>query len=211
MRKLENKTLQEFLDRFITELKRWNDEFDYDIPFVISTLYKSFENNSKEFNEFINDLEEYSDYVITIDKSQNDYSGIIDARVVLYSSAEFEDGCYDYTYAGYDYKLCFLIEERLWGYCQCTPDMEDYREDKHCCGHGCDASFCDFSLQKIINIAYKHWGGDEHDYWDFEDKFYADNKELADKKAEEEKEKMIEELKDTIKEATKKLAELGVV
>lgn len=211
MQKLENKTLQEFLDRFIAEFKRWENEFDYSIPFVVSTLYQSFERNAEDFNEFIKDLEYYSDYVITLDKPQNDYSGIVDVRIVLYSGDEFEDGCCDYTYAGYDYKLCFSHEERFWGYCECKPDMADYREDKHCCGHGCDALFCGFSLQKIVNITYKHWVGDEHDYWDFEDEFYADDKELADKKAEEEKARLIKELKDTIEDATKKLAELGVV
>lgn len=86
--------------------------------------------------------------------------------------------------------------------------MEDYREDKHCCGHGCDASFCSFSLHKIVNLGGDTWHGDEHDYWEFEDDFYKTDKELGEKKAEEDKVRMIRNLKETIEEATKKLAEL---
>ena len=108
----------------------------------------------------------------------------------------------------YYYRICFSYDKRDWGYCECTPDMEDYREDKKCCGHGCDASFCSFSLHKINNIMSDSWHGDEHDYWDFEDKFYMDDKELADKKNKEETERKIRELQERISSDSKKLAEL---
>ena len=88
--------------------------------------------------------------------------------------------------------------------------MKDYREDKECCGHGCDADFCEFSLNKILKIVGGSWNGDEHDYWEFEDKFYEIDKELADKKVEEDKERMIRELKNNIESDRKKLCELGV-
>ena len=108
----------------------------------------------------------------------------------------------------YDYKFMLTYDERRWGYCECTPDMPDYRADKHCCGHGCDASFCAFELHKIVHVINDTWHGDEHDYWDFEDEFYASNKELADKKAEEDRLREIKELKNQIETASKKLAEL---
>lgn len=64
MQKLENKTLQNFLERFIESLK-YEKEYNYsnlikdqlDIPFIISSLYQSFKNNTPDYAEFISDLE----------------------------------------------------------------------------------------------------------------------------------------------------------
>lgn len=215
MQKLENYTLQKFLDAFVTELKRENSDGEHhgtrklNIPFIISTLYQSFNNNAEKYKELISDLEKWSDYGLSIDKPVNDYDGIIDVEINLIKyDEESEEDFYEYDTPNYDYKLCFSYDERDWGYCECTPDMDDYREDKHCCGHGCDASFCEFELHKILHITKDTWHGDEHDYWDFEDEFYASDKELEEKKAKEDKERKIRNLKETIEEATKKLAEL---
>ena len=82
------------------------------------------------------------------------------------------------------------------------------RYDKGCCGHGCDASFCAFELHKILHITKDTWHGDEHAYWDFEDEFYTSDKELEEKKAKEDKERKIRNLKENIEEATKKMVEL---
>lgn len=90
----------------------------------------------------------------------------------------------------------------------CTSDMEDYREDKHCCGHECDATFCEFLLQKISYIKRDSWHGDEHSYWDFEDEFYLNDEELAVKKRKEDREVEIRELKKRIEEDSKRLVEL---
>lgn len=214
MKKLQNNTLQKFLDNVITELKRHNDDRqlydidiqELDIPFIVSSLWQSFNNNPGKYTEFISDLEKWSDYNVNIDESRNDYNGIIDVTVVL---ADFNNSEYlDILYSDYDYRFEFSYDTRDYGYCECTPDMPDYREDKHCCGHGCDAHFCQFNLYKVLHITKDTWQGDEHDYWDFEDEFYMSDKELADKKAEEDKERKIRNLKETIEEATKKLAEL---
>ena len=214
MKKLQNNTLQKFLDNVITELKRHNDDRqlydidiqELDIPFIVSSLWQSFNNNPGKYKEFISDLEKWSDYNVNIDESRNDYNGIIDVTVVL---ADFNNSEYlDILYSDYDYRFEFSYDTRDYGYCECTPDMPDYREDKHCCGHGCDAHFCQFNLYKVLHITKDTWQGDEHDYWDFEDECYMSDKELADKKAEEDKERKIRNLKETIEEATKKLAEL---
>lgn len=50
--------------------------------------------------------------------------------------------------------------------------------------------------------------GDEHDYWKFEDEFYKENRELAEKEANESREREIRELKARIEADSKKLAEL---
>ena len=215
MKKLQNDTLQKFLDKFINELKRENSDREYyetrklDIPFIISTLYQSFDNNTDKYKEFISDLRNWSDYGIIIENPVNEYNGIVDATITLIKYSDEESDYYQvYDTPGHDYKLCFSYDERNWGYCECTPDMPDYREDKHCCGHGCDASFCAFELHKIVHVINDTWDGDEHDYWDFEDDFYKDDKELADKKAEEDRLREIKELKNQIETASKKLKEL---
>lgn len=214
MQKLKNGTLQKFLDTFVDELKRENSDREYhdtrklNVPFIISTLYQSFNDSTDKYKEFISDLRNWSDYGIIIENPTDEYYGIIDVSINL---IKYSDDClFGFEKPNYDYKLCFSYDERNWGYCECTPDMPDYREDKHCCGHGCDASLCAFELHKIMHVVKDTWHGDEHDYWDFEDGFYANDKEMADKKAEEDKARMIEELKNQIEVASKKLAELEV-
>lgn len=216
MQNLENKTLQTFLDKFIEDLKSEigcnnlkNDQLD--IPFIISSLYQSFEENTDVFQEFIQDLCLYPDYNISILDSQNDYNGLIDVEINLVKYPDKKEN--EQWYMGghspnYGYKLCFTYDTRDYGYCECTPDMPDYREDKHCCGHGCDALFCEFSLHKVLHITSGSWEGDEHDYWDFEDEFYLSDKELAEKKEKEDRERQIIELKNRIEADQKRLAEL---
>lgn len=215
MQKLENYTLQKFLNKLIDELKREkeynrlnNDKLD--IPFVISAMYQSFKNNTKKYEGFVTDLDKYYDYGLYIEDSQNDYNGLIDIGITLvrYINDANEPIFTNYDSPDYDYKFTITYDERHYAYCECTPDMEDYRDDKGCCGHGCDASFCAFELHKIMHIVKDSWHGDEHDYWEFEDDFYASDKELSEKKVEEDKSRMIQNLRETIEEATKKLAEL---
>ena len=215
MQKLENYTLQKFLDKLIEELKREkeysrlkNDQLD--IPFIISAMYQSFKNNTEKYEDFIADLDKYSDYGLYVEDSQNDYNGLIDIGITLvrYINDVNDPTFADYDNPDYDYKFTLTYDERHYAYCECTPDMEDYRDDKGCCGHGCDASFCAFELHKIVHVVEDSWHGDEHDYWEFEDDFYKTDKELGEKKVEEDKVRMIRNLKKTIEEATKKLAEL---
>lgn len=216
MQKLENNTLQVFLNRLIEVIKMEKELGEFkndqlDIPFIISSLYQSFEKHIDIFKEFIQDLCLYPDYNVSILDSQNDYNGLIDVDIhlVKYSDTYTEDNQWtESDKPNYDYKLCFTYDTRHYGYCECTPDMPDYRQDKQCCGHGCDAAFCEFSLHKIVHIADGSWAGDEHDYWDFEDEFYMNDKELAERKEKEEREREIKELKNRIEADQKRLAEL---
>lgn len=215
MYRLENHTLQNFLDYFIKELDGENTERDQmgksqlDIPFIISTLHQSFKNNPDKYNEFVKDLIEWSDYFIVVNEPHNTYNGIIDVDIILYKGTLDDDlGCTEYEYANHYYMICFNSDDRLYGDCDCTPDMPDYREDKHCCGHGCDAYFCEFDLKKIVNIASESWKGDEHDYWDFEEAFYDAEDEIGERKLKRDRELAVKELKDKIAADQKRLEEL---
>ena len=203
MQNLENPVLQLFLVNLIEALKEENNSYErndvLDIPFIISSLYQSFENNPKKYKEFSESLQYYN-YNISIVNSRNDWNGIIDIHVYPLDNHEDEANWY--------YEIQFEFEDRPWGYCVCTPDMPDYRKDKHCCGHGCDAIFSSFSLYKVEYVANDSWHGDEHSYWEFEDEFYKDESELKKKREIERKETERKMLKNKIEEMTKKLKEL---
>lgn len=210
MQKLDNKTLQSFLDNLIKALKEENEsrEWDnqhedskipiFDVPFLISSLYQSFRTEPNTYSDFIKCLN-HTFYQIHIVQSDDDYFGICKAIVTFYDSKEVKD---------FQYEINFIYNQRDWGYCQCTPDMKDYREDKHCCGHGCDWWAPSFEIKKSYLMNRYSWNGDEHDYWGFEDEFYMSDKELADKKEKEDRERQIEELRNRIESNQKKLAEL---
>lgn len=215
MYKLENYTLQHFIDNLVRELDQENSERErdnksqLDIPFIISTLHQSFKNSPDKFNEFEKDLVEWSDYFIVINDSHNTYNGIIDVDVILGKETSDTDfDCAEYEYANYHYMISFNTNERLYGYCDCTPDMPDYREDKHCCGHGCDAVFCEFDLEKVVSVISGSWKGDEHDYWDFETAFYETEDEIGVRKLKRDRELAIKELKDKIAADQKRLEEI---
>lgn len=210
MQKLNNSTLQTFLDNFIEELKSEKENMKLDIPFIISSLYQDFKDNTSKYRAFIKDLNVYPNYNIIVFDSQNDYNGIIDVDINLIKYVNTNTDYYDNNHPDYIYRLSFSYEDRNYGFCECTPDMIDYREDKHCCGHGCDATFCTFSLHKILHIVSGSWDGDEHDYWNFEDEFYISDKELAKEKEKEDIEREITELKIRIEADQKRLAELKV-
>lgn len=218
MKKLENDILQGFLERLIEELKEENDERSIcceekdkiNIPFIVSSLYQSFDENADKYEDFIQDLCLYPDYNFCFLGSQSYYNGILDVEINLvnYHGEANEQYYTQGDSPNYNYKICFTYDQRDYRYCQCTPDMPDYREDKHCCGHGCDATFCAFSLHKVLNILSHSWNGDSHDYWEFEDEFYLSDKALADKKREEDKSREIAELKNIIEDSQKRLDEL---
>lgn len=203
MKKLRNITLQKFIDDLVDNLKEYGNKNEVDIPFLISALYQSFDKNPERYDAFAEDLERYNNYFIEITSNKEDYMAILDVNVCLVKWWSDEFCCMDTP--THNYKIVFSCEDRYWGYCECSPDMEDYREDKHCCGHGCDATFSKFDLYKVLHIADHAWSGDEHDYWEFEDEFYLSEKELAAKKEQEKKKREIESLQKLIRDSQKKL------
>lgn len=202
MRTCGNKTLDDFFKKLSNELDWYNEEFKenkLNVPFHISILWQEFKNNVDKYNEFIKCLNE-CEYIFNIDTSSM-YS--IRTYVIFYNMNRKLP-----HYSSITYEFNFGSDQRYWGYCECTPDDKDYREDKHCCGHGCDwdAPNVDIYKRELINDA--SWQGDQHDYWDFEDEFYLDNKKANEKRMKEERECKIRNLKETIENAQKELKKL---
>ena len=211
MQSCDNKTLDKFLKHLIEEFERDDSVVNSkNIPFVISVLWQKFSYADKcEIADFIDDLEKYADYIISINKPQNDYSGICDIEISLLKY--IKDDYDDYDSPNNNYIINIEYDERLWGYCQCSPEDEDYREDKHCCGHGCDWLAPHLTLNKVFVVASHNWTGDEHDFWNFEDNFYKSELELNEQNKKIEKEKEIQRLNELIEDSKKRLKELMAV
>lgn len=206
-----NSTLQAFTKMLVDTLKEENEcrganGKKLNIPFLISTLCQSFEKDEILYNQFIFDLEVTDHYDILISDSNNDYYGICKADVYFYETPD-EKNNYE-SELNFKYEIDFTYDERNYGYCECTSSDPDYREDKQCCGHGCDFDAPKFEMRKSLLISNCSWDGDEHDYWDFEDKFYANDNEENRKKKLMEREYKIKDLEETIRNAQKQLNEL---
>lgn len=202
MKYSDNITIQKFIEELIEALKYENTYRDLepsdkklDIPFLIAGLWQDLISNYEHYDEFCSDLRNCYNIVILDD---NYYI----CKVCVNFFNEIME------VLDFEYEIVFDYDERNWGYCECNPSDLDYREDKHCCGHGCDWDAPSIKVRKSFLISEHSWSGDEHDYWDFEDKFYADDKEENEKKLLAEREYKIKSLKETIENAQKELKKL---
>ena len=139
-----------------------DDKSQLDIPFMIATLYQHL--SDKEYSSFIEDLSKY-DYSIDYFEDDNEESYYTDGYILIQLSDKNNNCC------NYKYKIIFNIDERFQGYCFCKSTDEDYDDRYKCCGHNCDWDAPQFILQKIENIGSSSFDGDQHDFWNFEDKF----------------------------------------
>ena len=209
MKYSNNITIQKFIEQLVDALKYENTHREpngekLDVPFLISALWQDLIDNYECYDEFCSDLRDCDSYEIVI--GEDNYY-ICKVNVFLYNDTE-NDNWKCVEESDFRYEITFSYDERNWGYCECSPDDPDYREDKHCCGHGCDWNASSIEVRKSFLVSNHSGSGDEHDYWDFEDKFYADDKEENEKKLLAERECKIRNLKETIENAQKKLKEL---
>lgn len=209
MRYSDNTVFQKFMEDLVEALKYENEcrkpnGKQLDIPFLISGLWQDLKNRHEWYDKFYSDLKDCDSYNITIEDS--DYY-ICKANIFVYRKNKDDE--WDYlSEENFRYEITFSYDERNWGYCECKSSDPDYREDKHCCGHGCDWEAPSIEVRKSFLVSNHSWSGDEHDYWDFEDKFYDNDKEENEKKLLAEREYKIRHLKDTIENAQKELKEL---
>nr|DAZ45205.1 MAG TPA: hypothetical protein [Caudoviricetes sp.] len=206
MKYSDNITIQKFIEQLIDALKYENEckeSYDekFNIPFLVSSLWEDLTKNYRCYDEFCSDLRNCDDYDIVIHDS--DYY-ICKVNVIIYNGS---DG-WGNLKPDFEYEITFGYVERNWGYCKCSPWDKDYRKDKHCCGHGCDWDAPWIMVRKSFFVSEHSWSGDEHDFWDFEDKFYANDKEENEKKLLAEREYKIKNLKETIENAQKELKKL---
>jgi len=174
---------EELINKIIEEFKR---EQVKRIPFLIAPLEQHL--NSENFEELFKDLDKKDFYIqYEEDHSEGYTNGSITIELQEKSEGELEDEeSYSYTndhYVNYNYEITFDYDPRHWGYCQCDTEDKDYDSRYRCCGHGCDWTAPSFKIVKHESLGGCSWTGDEHDFWDFKDKFNnIDNKQLEEDK-----------------------------
>lgn len=187
----------DFLEEVVNVLKAENNqkinensgESQINIPFAISVICQCL--NDKKYKSFIEDISNYN-YNIFYRKCNDDYIDYGKLIIELYN-IKTDKNNWDSSPVILDYTYSIILshDPREWGYCECTSEDEDYREDKECCGHGCDWWAPAVRIIKEYEVGTSLWHGDEHDYWDFEDSFYGVSEELAkETKIREKKEKI---------------------
>ena len=204
-----NITIQNFIERLVEVLKYENTYGELngkklDVPFLVSVLWQDLMDNYECYDEFCSDLRDCDDYDIVI--GDDNYS-ICKVNVFLYNDTE-NDNWKCVEESDFRYEITFSYDERNWGYCEWRTDDKDYREDERGCGRGCDWDAPNVYIYKRELINDASWQGDQHDYWDFEDKFYLDNKKANEKRMKEERACKIRNLKETIENAQKELKKL---
>lgn len=192
---------EQFINKVIQTLEDENrGGKSYNIPFIIAPL----EQRLHECEDFLKDLQNHNYHIIVLDVSDEDYYTNAKLHIAFYDNEE-DNGFY-YNYLNFSYTIDCGKDKRYWGYCECCENDKDYDSRYKCCGHGCDWVAPNFSITKQYNCGTYNWKGDEHDYWDFKDKF--NNVTLEEKKILEKKTK-IKSLEEQIKILSEELHKLS--
>lgn len=179
-------------------------ERELSIPFIIAPLYQEFDVHTSTYKQFITDLESYDCVDIMVENSEDEWNGVCKIEVFFYK----ENKNYNVSEeANFRYEIEVDLDNRYYGYCNCTKNDYGYREDKGCCGYNCDWDAPAFEMRKNMLVGNKVWVGTQHDYWDFEDEFYKRSKEEKEKELEERRNK-IDKLERSIKEIQKWINQL---
>lgn len=190
---------EELINKIIEELK--NEKVE-NIAFIIAPFSEGLDD--EDYKEFLEDLKDKTYWLHYNKPDKDDYYSNGTISVSLQSKVPNE---YNDYWLDYNYEISLDIDERNWGYCECSDGDKDYDSRHGCCGHGCDWTAPAFSLVKHINIGNSSWNGDAHDFWDFEDKFYnIDNKQLEEDK----KQAKIKYIQEQIEYYTKQLENVKI-
>ena len=180
---------EKFIKQLIEELEDYNlhaqeEDFKIDVRFMVSVIDQQIE----KCTDFMEDIS-YKDFQVgSYEKDITE--GYTNGRIYVYI---IKDKHIEYrpTYESYHYCIEFLIDERFWGYCACSPEDEGYNDEYRCCGDGCDWVAPEFVISKQIQLGRFNWKGHEAEYWEYEKEY-------------EEKLKADEKLKHLVRESAKK-------
>lgn len=184
---------------FFTQLKnylleRHKDELGKFIPYYetllqqqenLESLLKDAENHHLDFHYHGDEDGGYSEGYFTVHLYTND----------PYSEKGWQSS------VGYSYIIKLLNEDRMTGYCECSPEHEGYNPIHDCTGHGCDWYAPSISITKVYGIAHFSFNGYQRDLWELEEKWIENKQEHEDKL----KRQQIEYIKQQIEELEEQL------
>lgn len=197
--------MKKFIKRLIEELKEENKRIakgfasgkEINIPFILVPL----EQHLHKVTEFKNDITMHKYEIRYFEDTTGGYTnGYVDVMIKNPQSKDKHDEFYDYYY-----RINLLFETANLFECDCTQDMEWYREDKDCCGDGCLWDSPSFEVEKIYHIGKHTFEGKEKDYWDYEESYYKKDEEALKAKAEREAREKIDKLTTQIAKMNKEL------
>jgi len=203
----------EIKDKFIKDLVEklndvnerqliYNNKSPIDVCYVVSVI----DQQIKNYKEFLDDIAKFTYCINGYDEDTS--GGYTNGKIRILIEKPEEEKESDYMVDAY-YDYCYFIEfsndERMWGYCQCTPEDGGYNSKYNCCGNGCDWNAPSFRLTKEIYLGYSSWNGQESDYWQYKEQFESDEQNKNNEVEKFKKEQRKQNLKNRIEELQKEI------
>jgi hypothetical protein len=192
------------MSKFLTELKKFmmeDDEFLSSNTNPVGYYNIIFENKDKLIDIIEECDNHYLDFRYNHDVSEGYTNGSIDIHLYRKSLSEsygWQSGLNHY------YTINLNEDDRMWGYCQCSPSDEGYNPITKCCGMGCDWTAPQLSISKIESKGTFGFSGQEKDLWEMEFKWGSDSKENEEENKRKEKESQVKYIEEEIQELLKR-------
>ena len=120
-------------------------------------------------------------------------------KIIIYLEKGKSDRLYQ-NLMNFHYEIELLNDDRMHGYCECTPDMKGYNSAKDCCGIDCDWTAPRVSITRVEDIGNFSFKGFERDMWKLQNEWNKKEKEIKQKY----KQKQIENLNEQIADLEKR-------
>lgn len=104
----------------------------------------------------------------------------------------------------YMYIIKLLNEDRMTGYCECSPEHQGYNPVHQCTGYGCDWYAPSINITKVYGVANFSFNGYQYKLWELEEKRIK-NKEDHNEKLRQQQIKYIKQQMDELEQQLKYL------
>lgn len=153
-------------EKFFQELKKYllNEQGEQLKMFI--PYYETIVQAKDDIKELIDDAEKY---YIEFRYEKDKYDGYTDGEIKVHFYEKDPNSDYGWQSAiDHYYKIELRLDDRMWGYCQCTPQDEGYNPKYDCCGDGCDWTAPQINVTKITGLSYHAFNGEQRELWELE-------------------------------------------